>query len=139
MISIDHLFGFVTGVATGVVGKYAADILTDRRRKNEATRVSEDDFTKLRQLMPELFDEMRKDLAKNPLCREFILLGKTWGVGLPDPNKQTLCYYFEEHDSLKEKCGILESKGYVEDLTISNTDRYLMTEQLVEMLQRHPS
>jgi len=136
MISIDHLVGFGTGVATGVVGKYVSDILTDRRRRNEVTRVSENDFTTLSQLMPELFAEMRKDLAKHPLCREFILLSRTWAIGMPDPNKQTLRYYFEEHDSLKEKCCILESKGYVENITIKNTDRYLMMEPFVERLQQ---
>ena len=133
MISIDHLVGFVTGVGTAVVGKYVADILTDRRREKEATRVSEDDFTKLSDQMPKLFAEMRKDLADQPLCRDFVLLQKSW-IYNSARTEVTLKYYFEEHDSLKEKVGILENKGYVEDITFNNVDRFSMTENFVNLL-----
>ena len=84
--------------------------------------------------MPELFAEMRDDLRDNPFCREFVLLIR--GVIYnSEPNNPVFAYYFSEHAHLKQKVRILENNGLLQDITYTNTDRFRMSEELVDYLK----
>ena len=82
--------------------------------------------------MPELFAEMRVDLAAFPMKREFIVLSKLamYNAG----NKQPLVYHYEDHEDLADKVGLLVNEGVVTDITYNNVDRYVISETLVEHL-----
>ena len=94
-------------------------------------------FPDLEKQMPELFAEMRKDLAEHPFAREFVILKKGWGYNA-DPNKTTLVYYFEDHPDLRNKLRILQNHRLIQEITYNNTERFTMTEELVNhlMLQK---
>ena len=83
--------------------------------------------------MPELFAEMREDLKKTPLCREFIVMSKNAMYAGGD-NKQVLVYYYESHTDLANKMGVLVNSGAVMDTTFTNVDRYMMSEALASYL-----
>ncbi len=83
-------------------------------------------------LMPSLFAEMREDLLAAPLKREFIVMNK--GGAYIGRKKSVLAYYYESHEDLPDKVGLLVSEGLVRDITYSNTDRYTFSEPLVEFL-----
>lgn len=102
----------------------------------EGAAMLESEFAKCRRMMPELLAEMRADLTKHPLVREFILLKRRW-VYNPDPNKTVFVYYFDEHPGLSNKVELLENCGLVCDIAFNEVQRYLFTEQFVELLQRH--
>lgn len=85
--------------------------------------------------MPSLFSEMRDDLVKNPLQREFIVMSNQHMYNSGD--KQILAYYYEDHEDLANKVGVLVNTGAVTDITYNNVDRYLMTEALVDYLSKN--
>ncbi len=94
------------------------------------------DFRKIGRLMPELLAEMRADLARNPVAREFVLLtrrGTYWSKG------HELVYYHEDHDNLRSKIQILENLNLVYEITYNNTDRFIITEELADYLSNHNS
>ena len=78
---------------------------------------------------------MRTDLEERPLCREFIVLHKRWMYN-GDPDRPTLSYYHEDHESLSAKAVILANSGAVIDVKFNEVERYLMSEELVEYLTR---
>ena len=83
--------------------------------------------------MPELLAEMRKDLAKHPLAREFVILTKSCLYNA-DPNETVLAYSFEDHPDLRNKLHILQNHGLIQEITYNNTERFTMTEELVDYL-----
>ena len=99
-----------------------------RDRRNEDSKT----LQRLESLMPELFEEMRDDLRSTPLRREFILMRK--GAAYVGGKKEILAYYFECHEDLAEKVGLLVNEGLVTDITYNRTDRYVFSEPLVEYL-----
>ena len=88
---------------------------------------------RLEHLMPELFAEMREDLKKTPLCREFIVMSNQ-AMYVGGDNKQVLVYYYESHDDLANKMSVLVNSGAVMDITYTNVDRYMMSEALANCL-----
>lgn len=114
------------GIAKAIGVTRRPPIPADRKRND--TEV----FERMERLMPTLLEEMRKDVAERPLKREFILMGKNqiYNSG----RSRALAYYYEEHEDLDDKVGILVREGLVTDITYNNTDRYLMSEALVEYL-----
>ena len=88
---------------------------------------------RLELLMPELFSEMREDLKKTPLCREFITMSKHALYSGGDA-KPVLVYYYESHDDLTNKVDVLVNSGAVVDITYTNVRRYVMSEALVDYL-----
>ncbi len=44
-------------------------------------------------------------------------------------------YYFEDHDSLREKMKICENYGAIVNITYNNVDRYEFTEDFAEYLE----
>jgi len=88
-------------------------------------------FLRLEQLMPDLLDEMRKDLSDRPLSREFVILKRIWvyvGRG------HELRYYFDDHPELENKLRILQNFGLIRDIAHNSTGRYIFTEAFVRYL-----
>lgn len=114
--------------------KIAKAISTRPRFPVPSDRRSEDRETleRLQKQMPKLFAEMRKDLSSNPIKREFILKGKGWSYSAM--RKAPLEYYYESHEDLADKVGLLVNEGLVTDITYNNVERYVFSEPLVEFL-----
>ena len=91
-------------------------------------------FRRIDSLMPALFAEMRSDLKSFPMKREFILMPTraTYNAGRRKP----LSYYYEDHEDLADKVGLLVNEGVVTDITYNSVDRYMMSEALVEYFER---
>lgn len=90
-------------------------------------------FIKLEALMPDLLLEMRQDLAKYPLARDFVLLNKGasyWSGG------RELNYNYEDHENLRDKIQILQNACLVTETTFTNVPRFVMQEDFVDYLQR---
>ena len=98
----------------------------DRRSDDRQT------LERMESLMPDLFAEMREDLIATPLRREFVVMSKDGAYFGGD--KAVLAYYYESHEDLPDKVGLLVSEGVVTDITYNNTDRYVLSEPLVEYL-----
>lgn len=118
--------------------RYAVEILQRWKTISEAAALralegrpdADDDellFLRLEQLMPDLLEEMRRDLMERPLTREFVLLKKLWtywGVGYE------ASYYYEDHPDLENKIRILQNHGLIREITCNNVKRYVLTEAL---------
>ncbi len=86
-------------------------------------------FLRLEQLMQDLLEEIRKDLAAHPLGREFVTLSKRWSYWAKG---NELVYYFEDHTELDNKLRILLNYGLIRDITSnSNAKHYVFTEAFV--------
>jgi len=70
----------------------------------------------LGQLMPDLLDEIRKDLRERPLTREFVLLKKVWSYW---PGGQEASYFYEDHPDLENKVRILQNYGLIREITFN--------------------
>ena len=94
-------------------------------------------FRHIESMMPDLFAAMRSDLKSFPMKREFILIPKTatYNAGRQELLKP-LSYYYEDHEDLADKVGLLVNEGVVTDITYNRVDRYMMSEALVEHLER---
>ena len=86
---------------------------------------------RIKMLMPELLEEMRTDLATQPLKREFVVLERNWVYW---PNGNELIYYYDDHTDLDDKVRILENEGLIREITSNNTKRYLLSEQFAKHL-----
>jgi len=80
--------------------------------------------------MPDLLAEMKADLLKSPLSREFILLKHGWIYNGSD----VLVYYFEDHDELHNKIQILQNLGLIKEITYNNVERLVINEELADYL-----
>jgi hypothetical protein len=89
-------------------------------------------YSKLDTMMPELIDEMRKDLKEHPLWREFILLRRSMVYNASKPDFFT--YFYDDHQSLDSKAQILTNYGASVDITFNSVKRYNFTEEFVEHL-----
>jgi hypothetical protein len=89
-------------------------------------------FKRIEEQMPDLLGEMRTDLSKNPLCREFILTKQKVVFGFPE--KGIFVYYYEDHDELDGKLRILENHGLVRDIRFNQVPRFAMQEDFVQYL-----
>jgi hypothetical protein len=88
-------------------------------------------YADLDSLMPELLEEIRKDLTEHPLLRKCVLKKKGWifnGSGY-------LMYHYEEHPQLDEMFGLLENKGLVANISSGYTTKYQFTEEFVRYLR----
>ena len=111
-------------IAKAVGAKQRQPIPRDTRSEDQAT------FNRMEAQMPSLLAEMRTDLNSCPLKREFILThkGSTYNSGPKEP----LGYYFEDHDDLADKVGLLVNVGLVTDITYNKVDRYVISEPLAQ-------
>jgi ABC-type Zn uptake system ZnuABC Zn-binding protein ZnuA len=88
-------------------------------------------FIKAERLMPKLLTEMREDLAKYPLKREFVVLKKAWSYWAKG---NELFYFYDDHPELDEMLQILENLSLVREITYNNTKRYIITEHFADYL-----
>lgn len=134
---MSFIISFVLGTATGASGMYYAEKLTDWRRKKESKKKKMQNFLNAKVQMPELITEFKNDLLKEDqkFIREFFVLeDKRSSLNSEKPR---LVYCEEDHEDLRCKIDILESKGFLLDVTISNTPIYRMTEEFVELLKKY--
>jgi hypothetical protein len=97
--------------------------------------------------MPRLIAEMREDLKRRPMKREFVILhvNRFYG-GFPD---KPLFYFTDEkrpedyrdekgnadvHAHLADKAKILENHGFIVDIRRTSVPYYRMTEDFVRLL-----
>jgi hypothetical protein len=129
-----HALTFLLGTATGAAGKYFADKYTDRRRQQETAAATKSEFAKLFDLMPDLLGEMQIDLSEpsRATWRKFFVIPK--GAQLWNPPNS---FYYEDDytNNYLGKTRILESRGYVIDVTPGETPMFQMTEEFVAFLR----
>ena len=135
LVSLNFWIGTAFGIIVGAVGKYLADKWTDKRRKKESVSETDQAFRSVYSQMPKLIHEMRTDVQRDPLVREFILCRKR-GIYGHDPNHQIFTYFYEEHDSLESAVRILEANEFVDDIAFNDVKRFQMTEGFVLLLRK---
>src|SRR6185436_3206900 len=107
--------------------RYSAQLLQEWKRSAEQAALSElesrpvststlDDprFAKAERLLPKLLADMRQDLARDPLSREFVLLEKGWSYW---SKGYELAYYYEDHPGLNNQIRVLQNLGLIEEIT----------------------
>jgi len=123
--------------------RYGADVLRQWKflaeesvaRELEYGRSGDTDsnkvFIELERIMPDILNEMREDLTKYPLSREFVILEKRWTYWA---SGHELVYYFEDHPELENKLQILLNHGLIQDITRTNVSRYVISEMFARYL-----
>ncbi|MDO8142925.1 MAG: hypothetical protein Q6358_15615 [Candidatus Brocadiales bacterium] len=122
--------------------RYRAETLKAWKREAEEAAIKElesrqhripksDKFARLEKQMPQLLIEMRQDIARHPLRREFVLLKRNWTYWAKG---NELFYYFDNHPDLLSQIQILENYGLVREITYNNVQRYIMSEELAQYL-----
>ena len=89
-------------------------------------------FPALEKKAPQVLAEMRKDLTKQPLVREFILLHKNVMYN-PGPTPFFI-YYYEDHKYLPSLMTIMQHAGAIYDIAFNDVPRYNFTEEFVSYL-----
>ncbi|QDV79856.1 hypothetical protein [Botrimarina mediterranea] len=132
-----HLLTFLGGAAIGATGTYFADRFTDQRRDQEDRRNRKRAFDKVAALMPELLREMKQDITAPDAgtVREFFVV-PTAGAVINSTHPR-FRYHESEHSDLRGKAELLESNGFLIDVTSTNLPRYRMTEEFVDLLTSH--
>jgi hypothetical protein len=142
--------GILVGIFVGAAGKYYADKYTDRRKHKERLSSLRKEFERCQKRMPELFEEMRDDLGAHPLKSEFVLLDVRLAYGrFPE---EPLVYFMNDdkrgetyrdagksvlvHSHLLDKLRVLESAGFVRDISRTDVPYFRMSDQFKQMLRR---
>lgn len=131
IITIGYLISFLLGLLTGAAGKYLADKYTDKRRDIEDEKSEIKKFKSVRKKMTSLIDEMKEDLLKHELFRDFFIIPSR---GMSLNATECFVYYEKEHDNLISKISILENNDYIYDISTGNTPKYRMTDEFVNMI-----
>lgn len=129
-----YFLTFLLGVAIGAAGNYLAFKYTDRRRDSEESKKEKNTFKKIIGQMPELIAEMKADFSRkeNSFVREFFVLPHD---KIPcNSQEPRFSYYENEHQDLKGKIAILENRGYIIDVSISDTPIYRLTEEFWDLV-----
>ena len=129
-----YILTFLLGAATGAAGNYLALKYTDRRRDSEESKKENNTFKKIIVQMPELIAEMKADFSKkeNSFVREFFILPHD---KIPcNSQEPRFAYYENQHQDLKGKMSILENRGYIIDVSISDTPIYRLTEEFWDLV-----
>lgn len=88
-------------------------------------------FANLEKRVPNLIAEMRADLTKHPLVRQFVLLNK--GV-MYSPGSPQFRYFYDEHEYLASIMITMEQVGAICDAAFNSVPRYNFTEEFVTYL-----
>ena len=128
------LTAYLAGIVTETLRSYFSDMLTDRRRDREGKLKEKDQFRYVVSQMPDLINEIKKDLnsPELSLIREFFISKKSYSLNATNPS---FVYYVDDHTGLLSKVHILENYGYVKDVTPGNAPMYRMTENFVRLLK----
>lgn len=130
---ITHGIAFLVGTATGAAGAYFADKFTDRRRSKETATSELERFKKLERKMPDLMAEIREDLDTSPMFRDAFVIEK--GVSLW-ASEGSFVYEDDGENDYFSKFKILETSGYIYDVTPGNAQKYRFSEEFVELATR---
>jgi hypothetical protein len=130
-----HLLTFLAGTATGAAGSYYASKFTDQRRKQEAKSETNKEFRETCALMKKLIAEMKADLDRpnDSTVREFAILANE-RIRF-NSSKKRFRYHEDVHEDLCGKVGILESRGYVIDVSTSSVPICKMTQDFVALVR----
>ena len=123
------IFGaLVTIFFINPVSKYIDNFLNEKKESKRIFNL----FLQLKKSMPDLFLEMKEDMIKFPLNREFIIMRRGWIY-----NGQSIVYYLDDHQDLESKLKILENSKLIIDITYNNVKRYRMTEEFINLLLKY--
>lgn len=131
---IQILVAFILGVATGAAGHYFGSKYTDHRRNKENESKEKQRFLKVKEMMPELMKGITDNLT-NPTyrtIREFVVLPNNRVIFTSSKNR--FVFYENEYQNLQEKIDILDSYGYILNITTGNTTIYRFEEYFVELV-----
>jgi hypothetical protein len=90
-------------------------------------------FDSLEEKAPKLLAEMRADLKRQHLIREFILLPSI-NVSYNGSSNERFVYYHEVHEYLSSLMTIMGNLGAIYDITFNDVPRYNFTEDFVSYL-----
>lgn len=88
-------------------------------------------WRKIESAMSDLLQEMRTDLQKTPVQREFFLMHRRLSYNMSGPH---FFYYFDDHPNLRQKIRILENYGLLNDITYTSVEKFLISERLADYL-----
>ena len=89
-------------------------------------------FADLEKKAPKLIAEMREDLTRKPLVREFILLSRK--VSYNPGTTPFFVYYYDDHAYLDSLMTILQHAGAIYDAAFNRVPRFHFTEEFVAYL-----
>lgn len=89
-------------------------------------------FAELEHKAPALVAEMRDDLTKEPLVRQFILLRK--GLMYNGGEMPIFVYHYDDHEYLAGVMTIMEHAGAIYDVDFNDVPRFQFTEDYVRFL-----
>jgi len=127
------LVGFLTGTATGAAGSYFAIKYTEKRQLKEAKHSLLKKLKNLEKQMPQFFSEVREDYKnpENALKRDFYILRKGNVLNV----KGCLVYYHDDHPDLEDVLALLESEGFVFDITETNVPKYQFSNKFIDFIK----
>ena len=131
---LSFVCGLISGLIIGIFGTYFGNRLSERAKHKDSKKAIIKKYLDIKSKMPDLINEMKADLGNpsNNLCREFLILHSK--SVLFNVSRPAFAYYENEHDYLISKVRILESTGFVNDITDGDIPRYQFDEKFVDLL-----
>ena len=128
------LVGFLTGSATGATGSYFATKYTEKRQLKEAKHNLLKKLKNLEKQMSQFFSEVREDYKnpENALKREFYIQFKDSVLNVKG---RYLVYYHDDHPDLEDILALLESEGFVFDITETNAPKYQFSNEFIDFVK----
>lgn len=128
------LVGFLTGSATGATGYYFAIKYTEKRQLKEAKHSLLKKLKNLEKQMPRFFSEVREDYKnpENALKCEFYIMHKG---NVLNVKRGYLVYYHDDHPDLEDILALLESEGFVFDITETNVPKYQFSNKFIGFIK----
>jgi len=134
------LLGVTLGAIVLYYLAYLATKFTPQTPSQEHKPEPRDRFERVRSSMPDLIDEMARDVMMNPTVRWCVPLDSKWVAA--NVSREHFSYYASDHPDLFAKFELLEMNHYLKDVTPGNRwdagthPIYAMTEEFVERLRR---
>lgn len=124
----------LVGSAVGACGGYHASKFTDKRRKNEKDSDVRKIFIQSGGKMLPMFKSLQlilEDKNTELLRSIFVLPSRKVVFNFNGPY---IPFYTNEIESLELKLNLLESNGFIVNITMGNTTEYKMTELFISLL-----
>ena len=133
---ITFVSSVLTSGLTGAICAYYATKYTDKRRAKELKSSEKKRFLEIKKMMPELMDIIKKSIKEDGISSAipFFLL----------PSKSVVSGYVgvyyglyeNEINGLVEKFHILDTQGYVINVTENTTPKYLLNSVFIDLVKR---
>lgn len=130
----------ILGAALAVIGAVVKQDLgarvVDRRRRRAHEKDVQERFEEVHSAMPELIEEIRRDLQNPKLQsnRDLYVVPNSSGTIKVGGKRRELVYYEDRHENLLANVKRLENNEFVSDSTIGQTPRYRMTEEFARLV-----